>query len=287
MKREVITKGKTIDDAINAAALELGVDRDDMSVEIIDTPFKGFLGIGSTPAKIKATVGEDDEINEILTAAKPSVKNNKPKTEEKKPVEKKPVEKKQFDKKPYDKKKNNAPRKPQPKPSQPKQYDDEKAPTEEELNAAAKQAKEFVEKTIQLMGITDYDMKVTTSGKTVHISLNGKNMGMLIGKRGDTMYAIQYLTSLAVNKEDGQFARIELDVENYREKRTAALEKLAVRTAEKVLKTRRNVTLECMQAYERRVIHSTLQNYNGVFTRSIGEEPYRKVVVYFDRNSNK
>jgi len=277
MKREVITKGKTIDDAINAAALELGVDRDDMSIEIIDTPFKGFLGIGSTPAKVKATVGEDDEINEILTAAKPQ-KQNKPKTEEKKPQEKK-----QFD----NKKKNNAPHKPQPKPSQPKQYDDEKAPTEEELNAAAVQAKEFVEKTIQLMGITDYDIKVSTSGKTVHISLNGKNMGMLIGKRGDTMYAIQYLTSLAVNKEDGQFARIELDVENYREKRTVALEKLAARTAEKVLKTRRNVTMECMQAYERRVIHATLQNYEGVFTRSVGEEPYRKVVVYFDKNSNK
>lgn len=255
MKRECIAKGKTIDEAIEAAALELGVDRDDMSVEIIDTPFRGFLGIGSTPAKIKATVGEDDEILEEIKPAKKVEKTVK-----------------------KHEKKNKPAKKAEPKVE---------AVTEEEakeLTEVEAQAKDFVDNLIKLMGINDYKMNVTSSGKTIKISVNGKNMGTLIGKRGDTMYAIQYLTSLAVNKEDGQFARIEFDVENYRAKRTAALEKLAVRMAEKVVKNKKNMTLECMQAYERRVIHATLQDFKGVSTRSVGEEPFRKVIICYEKN---
>ncbi len=254
MKREFIAKGKTIDDAIDEAARELGVDRDELSVEIIDTPFRGFLGIGSTLAKIKATVGEDDEIIEAPKAM--------PKAE-------KPVKKQEKKAKPQ-------------KKAEPKV----EAVTEEEakeLTEIESQAKDFVDNLIKLMGINDYKMNVTSAGKTIKISVNGKNMGTLIGKRGDTMYAIQYLTSLAVNKEDGQFARIEFDVENYRAKRTAALEKLAVRMAEKVVKNKKNMTLECMQAYERRVIHATLQDYKGVSTRSVGEEPFRKVIICYEK----
>ncbi len=268
MKREYIAKGKTIDDAINAAAKELGVDRDELSIEILDAPFKGFLGIGSTPARIKATCGEDDEISQLIHA--PLAKKEPEKKNEKKPEkrsEKKP------ERKPEKKVKKE---KPAPAPAE----------TEEEpkeLDEVSLKAKEFVEETIKLMGVTDYNIKVIPGGKTIRISVNGKNMGVLIGKRGETMYAIQYLTSLAVNKEDGQFARIEFDVENYRQKRTAALEKLAVRMAEKVVKNRRNMTLEAMQAYERRVIHATLQDYPHVNTKSIGEEPYRKVVIYYEK----
>lgn len=252
MKREYIAKGKTIDDAIEAAALELGVDRDELSVEIIDTPFRGFLGIGSTLAKIKATVGEDDEV-----------------------IETKPVQKTEKPVKKQEKKK--APKKAEPKAVPVKEE-------AKELTETEAQAKDFVDNLIKLMGISDYRLNVTTSGKTVKISVNGKNMGALIGKRGDTMYAIQYLASLAVNKEDGQFARIEFDVENYRAKRTAALEKLAVRMAEKVVKNKKNMTLECMQAYERRVIHATLQDFKGVSTRSVGEDPFRKVIICYEKN---
>lgn len=271
MKRECITKGKTIDEAINAAALELGVDRDDLSIEIIDTPFKGFLGIGSTPARIKASYGEDDELNELIHAP---ISAEKPEKAEKKP------EKKQ-DKKP-EKKQEKKPEKKahKEKPvSQPEA--EEEAPAE--LDETSLKAKEFVENVMKLMGITDYKIKVVPGSKTIRISVTGKNMGVLIGKRGETMYAIQYLTSLAVNKEDGQFARIEFDVENYRQKRTAALEKLAVRMAEKVVKNKKNMTLESMQAYERRVIHATLQDYPHVNTKSVGEEPYRKVVIYYEK----
>ncbi len=269
MKREYIAKGKTIDEAINAAAKELGVDRDDLSIEILDTPFKGFLGIGSTPARIKATCGEDDEISELIHAP---IGKTEPEKKPEKRQERKP-EKKQ-DKKPEKKIKKE-------KPVQVAPAETEEEP--KELDEVSLKAKEFVEKTIQLMGVTDYNIKVIPGGKTIRISLTGKNMGVLIGKRGETMYAIQYLTSLAVNKEDGQFARIEFDVENYRQKRTAALEKLAVRMAEKVVKNRRNMTLEAMQAYERRVIHATLQDYPHVNTRSVGEEPYRKVVIYYEK----
>ncbi len=246
MKREYIAKGKTIDAAIDEAALALGVDRDELSIEIIDTPFRGFLGIGSTLAKIKATVGEDDDILEEIKAP---LKKQKPEKKAKAP--KKAVAVKEEDQKP--------------------------------LNEIETQAKDFVENLIKLMGINEYKINVVSSGKTIKISVTGKNMGTLIGKRGDTMYAIQYLTSLALNKEDGQFARIEFDVENYRAKRTAALEKLAVRMAEKVIKNKKNMTLECMQAYERRVIHATLQDYKGVTTRSVGEEPFRKVIICYEK----
>lgn len=248
MKREVITTGKNIDDAIEAAVAELGVDRDDVSVEIIDTPSRGFLGLGGSLAKVRVWVGEDDEVPAV--EEKPVVK------EEKKAKKRVGREKKE-----------------------------EKPVVSDEQDAdVADRAKTYFEDLCKIMGLDDVTVTVTPAeNKTLRVALNGAGLGVLIGKRGETMYAVQYLASLALNKKEGQFTRIELDIEGYRAKRTEALEKLALRMADKAVKQKRNVALEYMQAYERRVIHATLQGHALVTTRSVGEEPFRKVIITYNQ----
>lgn len=246
MKREVITTGKNIDDAIEAAVAELGVDRDDVSVEIIDTPSRGFLGLGGSLAKVRVWVGEDDEVP--ATEEKPAVK------EEKKAKKRVGREKK------------------------------EETVTDEQDSDVIVRTKAYFEDLCRVMGLDGVSVVVTPAeNKTVRVALNGPGMGVLIGKRGETMYAIQYLASLALNKKEGQFTRIELDIEGYRAKRTEALEKLALRMADKAVKQKRNVALEYMQAYERRVIHATLQGHAFVTTRSVGEEPFRKIIITYNQ----
>ena len=237
MKREVITTGKNIDEAIEAALAQLGLDRDDVSVEVIDTPSKGFLGLGGSLAKVRVWSGEDDE------PAPAPVK------EEKKP--KKVAVKKE-----------------------------EKVAE----GSVAEQAKTYFEELCKVMGLDKVTVTVAEAeNKTLRVALNGQGLGVLIGKRGETMYALQYLASLALNKQEGEFTRIELDIEGYRAKRIEALERLALRMADKAVKQKRNVGLEYMQSYERRVIHAALQNYEGVTTTSVGEEPYRKVIIMYKK----
>ncbi len=249
MKREVITTGKNIDDAIEAAALELGVDRDDVSVEIIDTPSRGFLGLGGSLAKVRVWIGEDEE-----EAVAPAVEDKPAVKEEKK-------SKKLFARE---------------KKEEPKAVSDD--------DDVAARAKTYFEELCAIMGLKDISVVCTeTENKTLRVALNGNGLGVLIGKRGETMYALQYLASLALNKKEGQFTRIELDIEGYRAKRTEALEKLALRMADKAVKQKRNVALEYMQAYERRVIHATLQGHAYVTTRSVGEEPFRKVIITYNQ----
>lgn len=252
MKREVITTGKNIDDAIEAGAQQLGVDRDDVSVEIIDTPSRGFLGLGGSLAKVRVWIGEDEE-----TPAAPTVQDKPAVKEEKK-------SKKLFGRE----------KKEEPKVEESAEADDD----------VAARAKTYFEELCHIMGLKDISVVCTEAeNKTLRVALNGVGLGVLIGKRGETMYALQYLASLALNKKEGQFTRIELDIEGYRAKRTEALEKLALRMADKAVKQKRNVALEYMQAYERRVIHSTLQGHAYVTTRSVGEEPFRKVIITYNQ----
>lgn len=251
MKREVITTGKNIDEAIEAAVVALGVERDDVSVEIIDTPSRGFLGLGGSLAKVRVWVGEDEQ-QAAPAEERPVVK------EEKKP--KKPLFARE--------------KKDEPKAVEIDAEDDD----------VAARAKTYFEELCSIMGLRDIAVAVTPAeNKTLRVALNGAGLGVLIGKRGETMYALQYLASLALNKKEGQFTRIELDIEGYRAKRTEALEKLALRMADKAVKQKRNVALEYMQAYERRVIHSTLQGHALVTTRSVGEEPFRKVIITYNQ----
>ena len=139
-------------------------------------------------------------------------------------------------------------------------------------------AREFLSSTLSQMGV-EAKLEITQTEETLEIVVSGENMGRVIGKRGETLDALQYLTSLIVNKDKEEYIRINLDSENYREKRTAALERLADKVADKVLRNKRNLTLEPMNAFERRVIHSRLQGNEKLTTYSIGEEPSRRIVV--------
>ena len=139
-------------------------------------------------------------------------------------------------------------------------------------------AREFLSSILSQMGL-DAQLEITQTDDALEIVVSGENMGRVIGKRGETLDALQYLTSLVVNKDKEEYIRINLDSENYREKRTLALERLADKVAEKVLRNKRNLTLEPMNAFERRVIHSRLQGNEKLTTYSIGEEPSRRIVV--------
>jgi spoIIIJ-associated protein len=141
-----------------------------------------------------------------------------------------------------------------------------------------KLAKEFLSTTLSQMGI-EAELEFTQTEDALEIVVSGENMGRVIGKRGETLDALQYLTSLVVNKDKEEYIRINLDSENYRAKRTLALEKLADKVADKVIRNKRNLTLEPMNAFERRVIHSRLQGNEKLTTYSIGEEPSRRIVV--------
>ena len=157
----------------------------------------------------------------------------------------------------------------------PKQPRRNREVTEESL----KDAEFFVTELIHKMGLTDAKLDVKNGGESIDIDVSGEKMGLLIGKRGDTLNAIQYLTSLVVNKEQSAYTRVVVDAENYRAKREKTLELLASRLANKVVRTKKSVRLEPMNPYERKVIHATLQNHPRVTTRSEGQDPYRRVII--------
>lgn len=155
--------------------------------------------------------------------------------------------------------------------------EDDEAAVSEPGDSAAK-AKEFLDRIIPLMGVTA-EISAKEDEDALHVNMEGEKMGLLIGRRGETLDALQYLTSIVVNKGRDEYLRVTLDTENYREKRKDVLEKLANKIADKVVRNGRNMTLEPMNPFERRVIHSALQNHEYVTTSSIGEEPERRVVV--------
>lgn len=146
--------------------------------------------------------------------------------------------------------------------------------------------KNFMDPVLQAMGLNE-QMQINMDGDNLTVKLSAENIGILIGRRGDTLDALQYLLGLAVNKTSDKFIRVTLDVGNYREKREETLIKLAKRLADKVSKTRKNMTLEPMNPYERRIIHAALQNYKSVETYSIGDEPNRKVVIKYKRETKQ
>lgn len=204
MKKECISTGKTLDEAILAGCQALGVDRDMVSVEVLETPSKGFLGIGAQDAKVRLTY-------ELTTADK---------------------------------------------------------------------AVSFLSEVLSTMGL-DAKVDAEMGEGELSVKLSGENMGLIIGRRGETLDALQYLTSLVINKGEDEYTRVILDTEDYRAKRAETLVRLANRLAAKVVKYRHNITLEPMNPYERRIIHSTLQDFKGVTTFSTGVEPARKVVIAY------
>lgn len=265
---------KTEDEAIAKGLAHLGLDRDDVSVEILDRGKTGFLGIGSVPAKVKLTYEAPDEPE---PAPAPPVVEKKPV-----PAPKPDTLRVDTDTPRMERPAPKAQPKPQAKAVQPAPKAEQPAPRGERVDDdVAAAIVKFQAGLFEHMGVEAKPV-VTWEGDTYQVVLEGENMGALIGHRGETLDAIQQLTSYAVNKGRSHRVRIHVDAEGYRARREESLNRLARKTAGKVVKYRRNITLEAMNAYERHVIHTALQDYPGVTTFSTGTEPNRRTVVAYD-----
>jgi len=210
MLKSIEVQGRTEDEAIEVALEQLGMSRDDVSVEILEQAKTGFLGLKSTPAIVKVEYEAREECVEQIDA--------------------------------------------------------------------------FLAGLFMRMGI-EVDVKITEGEGSINVTLTGKDPGALIGRRGETLDAIQHLTNYVINRSVTGRVRINLDAENYRQRRNESLENLASRTAGKVIKYKRNMTLDPMNAYERHVIHSALQEHEQVSTYSVGSEPNRRVVISYGKNN--
>ncbi len=277
MKKWIESTGKTEEAAIAKALAELGLERDDVEVEILARAKSGFLGIGSQPAKVKITYEATDEEPD-QKAVKPQepapVAEKKKQTPKAAPKEKPspaPV------KKPEAKHTDKLSAKPQAQP----------APAAEEAPVEAGSNEErivrFLSGLLVQMGSKAQVKVEKGENDSYQVELVGDSLGSLIGRRGETLDAIQQLTNYSVNRGQNHRIRVHLDAENYRAKREESLQRLARKTAGKAVKNRRNVTLEPMNAYERHVIHAALQDYRGVTTYSIGTEPNRRIVIAYSR----
>ena len=261
MLKWIETTGKTERDALNKALKELGLEEDDISIEVITRAKTGFLGIGSCPAKIRVTYEVPDEPAPVAEEPAPTV-------EPEAPAEPMPA----------------AESAPAPTAEPPVE-----APVEAPVMEADPERKEKIETFLtglleRLEVPAEIKLQVNEAG-IYQVELVGKNLGALIGRRGETLDAIQQLTNYAVNRGQSKRIRIHIDAENYRAKREESLQRLARKTAGKALKYRRNMMLEPMNAYERHVIHAALQSYNpAISTYSTGTEPNRRIVVVFDKN---
>lgn len=294
--------GKTVEDAITNATIKLSVTKDKLEYVVVDKGSTGFLGLNRKPAIIKArTKDEIDEFEQAIKGNVPEPKNEpKPVKKDEPKKENKPVkaEEPATEKKPAVKPESKPENKPESKQevkSEIKSEPVEDEYQEEEFERTSKKAvagpnmepaiKKFLSDVLNAMNM-EAEVKVIINEKdsTVDVELVGNNMGVLIGKRGQTLDSLQYLVSLVANKESEGYFRVKLDTENYRARRKETLESLAKNIAYKVKRTRKAVSLEPMNPYERRIIHSALQNDKYVATKSEGEEPFRHVVVYLKRN---
>lgn len=301
---------KTKSEAITKACIELGVSSDQLEIQVISEGSNGFFGIGSKPAVIKVRkiepVSEEEEMKDIVETVKlDSFKEEAPVQEEKKTEAIKPVKKEIKEPKAVSEK----PRQPKPvkeraaKEKQPREFREPKEkqvrekttkpvkPVEiltdpEEIKEVENRAKVFLRDVFASMNLGEVEItsEYNTTDGSLEVDFEGEDMGILIGKRGQTLDSLQYLTSLVVNKGKSNYIRVKLDTEDYRKRRKETLENLARGIAYKVRKTRKPVILEPMNPYERRIIHSALQGNKFVETVSEGEAPYRHVVVKLKRN---
>ena len=313
MEKTIITSGKTIELALEAALSQLGLERDDITYQVLALPKAGFLGFGAQPAKVQVTYEVPDPVPAAVPekpksalgsasrskpkAAAPVKKPEAPKAESVKPEapkaeapkqEKKP----EAPKAPKPEKKHEAPKAPkQEKPKAPKaekpKAEKKAEPPKEYTTPEAGSVEEKVETFIK--GLLEHmDSKAVphcwkADSNTYKVDLVGDDLGYLIGRRGDTLDAIQHLANYTVNREVDGHIRINVDAESYREKREESLRRYARKKAQQVLKARRRTTLEPMNAYERHVIHAALQEMDNITTHSTGTEPNRRVVIEYVR----
>ncbi|MBQ2601916.1 MAG: protein jag [Oscillospiraceae bacterium] len=263
MIKSIEATGRTKDDAIESALKTLGLSIDDVSLEILDMGKTGFLGFGAVPARVRVSYEAPGEEPQPEPVPEP---------------EKKPEPKREKPEKKAEKKPEKKAEKPEPAKAQ------VSAPAEGEKNDKTAEVETFLAGLFERMNVEAEAKAVyDPAEKTVSVELVGARVGALIGRRGETLDAIQHLTNYVINNGENERIRVNVDAENYRAKRVDALSGLARKTAAKVVKYRRNMTLEPMNAYERHVIHTALQGFNGVTTYSTGTEPNRRVVVAYDR----
>lgn len=281
--------GKTEEEAVRKGLEQLGMDRDDVSVEILERAKSGFLGIGSSPARVRLTYGpEEAPVAEPTPVVKPVVQ--KPAAEkEQKPA--RPAAPKAAEKPVRPEKTERAPRPEKTdKPQRTERPEKKEIPTIDLPLCEDDNAQRIVAFVSGLLEHMDSaaQVKVYEMEKGRYkVILEGDKLGQLIGRRGETLDAIQQLTNYAVNTGSDKRIRIQMDAENYRAKREQSLESLANKVAAKVAKYRRSVTLEPMNAYERHVIHTALQDYPDVTTYSTGAEPNRRTVVAYSRGEHR
>lgn len=284
--------GNSVEEAVDLALKDLKCDRDSVDITVLEEPSKGFLGLGSKLAKVRVELKDKgDEAADIPAAGKPAEEGTAAAVHsgEDKATAGNAGRTAGFDS--SETKDNNksadnndggrnsgeaSKREPRRERRLPKSIVDSRP--DDLVPVEDHKALTFLKDTTVKMGL-DLSFKGSQNDENLYIDIEGKDAGTIIGKRGQTLDAIQYLTSLVVNKDSKQYIRVVLDAENYRAKREKTLEQLADRLAGKVIKTRRPVRLEPMNPYERMVIHATLQDDDRVVTRSEGDEPYRRVII--------
>ncbi|MFQ9984398.1 MAG: RNA-binding cell elongation regulator Jag/EloR [Lachnospiraceae bacterium] len=308
--KDIRVSGKTVSDALTEALIQLGTTSDKVDYEVLEKGSAGFLGFGHKPAVIRVWKKEEqatqpanktdvkEEMARELKADKKDLEQIVKKTPAEEPsseIKKKPESVRPVKKETQKKTAERQPEEKAPSLSSSPAQEKEKKPasagtdkradaapkfTPEEVEAAEQRIRLFLDDVFKAMKMT-VEMTVRLDANTGVMSVNveGNDMGILIGKRGQTLDSLQYLISLVANKESGEYIRVKLDTENYRRRRKATLENLAKNIAYKVKRDRKPVVLEPMNPYERRVIHSTLQNDRFVETHSEGVEPYRHIVV--------
>ena len=305
MEKTIVATGKTIDLAIESALTQLGLDRDSVSVQVLQQAKNGFLGFGAQPAKVQVTYEVPDPVvvpekpKSALGSASRSKPKAKPVTEKKpepekvapkaeKKVEAPKVEKKveapKAEKKEQPKKEKKA--EPAKAPKAPKEPKEVKAPrvyTPAEPGSTEEKIEIFIKGLLEHMGSKAIPHAFKETDNNYFVELVGEDLGYLIGRRGDTLDAIQHLANYTVNRGVEGHIRINVDAEAYREKREDSLRRYARKKAQQVLKARRRTTLEPMNAYERHVIHAALQDMENITTHSTGVEPNRRVVIEYVR----
>ena len=281
MTKSIICTGKTIDLAVEAALTQLGLDRDSVSVQVISQAKTGFLGIGAAPAKVEVSYEVPDPVPEAPKVAlssasrsKAKVKKETPKAQPKPQPEKPAVQ-------PEKPKVQPAPKAEQPKAEKPKAQPKEYAPAQP--GSTEEQIELFLKGLLENMGSAAVPHAWKADENTYKVDLTGDDLGFLIGRRGDTLDAIQHLCNYAINRGVEGHIRINVDAEAYREKREESLRRYAHKKAQQVLKARRRTALEPMNAYERHIIHATLQDMENITTHSTGTEPNRRVVIEYVR----
>ena len=296
MEKTLVATGKTIELAIASALTQLGLDRDSVSVQVLAQAKSGFLGFGAQPAKVQVTYEAPDPAPQAPKSALSSASRSEPKAAA--PVQKPQVPQQEVPKQEVKKPEAPKPQKAEaPKPPKASKVEAPKAPKEPKVEAP-KAPREFVP---AAPGSVEEKIEVFLKGLLEHmgsaavphawkdgedsyrVELTGEDLGYLIGRRGDTLDALQHLCNYSVNRSVDGHIRISVDAEDYRQKREESLRRYARKKAQQVLKAHRRTTLEPMNAYERHLVHATLQDMDRITTHSVGTEPNRRVVIEYVR----